>query len=62
VASKAELERELSRTVVRMYSLGCNDGASNHDLHAWMRRSSLTSCIQRDRFIREAGRWNETRS
>jgi len=62
VASKAELERELSRTVARMYSLGCNDEASNHNLNAWMRRSSLASCIQRDRVSRTAGRCNETKS
>jgi hypothetical protein len=62
VVSKTELERELSRIVARMYSLGCNDEASNHNLHAWMRRSSLASCIQRDRVSRTAGRCNETKS
>jgi hypothetical protein len=60
--SKAELGVELGRKVAKMHSLGCNDEASNHSLHACMRRSSLvTSCMQRDRVSRTASCCNRTR-
>jgi hypothetical protein len=60
--SKAELEGGLLRKLARMHSLGCNGEASNHSLHACMRRSSLVaSRMQRDHISLAAGRRNRTK-
>jgi hypothetical protein len=46
-----------------MQSLGCNGEASNHSLHACMRRSSLVaSRMQRDHTSRTAGGYKRAKS